>query len=132
MNTLILWLTPVVGVIALVFAWILAASVMKQDAGNDRMKEIAAAISEGAMAFLRREYRTLSIFIVSLFAIILWKLDIQTAMSFLVGALCSMLAGYIGMSVATKANVRTAAAAMRGQNAALGVAFSGGAVMGMS
>lgn len=132
MEDLLLWLSPVAGLIALAFAWFLAANVSRQDAGTDRMKEIASAIQEGAMAFLRREYKTLSIFIVVLFGLLVWQVDYQTAISFLVGALSSILAGFIGMTVATKANVRTAAAARHGQNSALAVAFSGGAVMGMS
>ncbi|MBS3951106.1 MAG: sodium-translocating pyrophosphatase [Peptococcaceae bacterium] len=129
---MLLWLSPVTGILALLFAWYLAANVARQDAGTPKMKEIAAAIHEGAMAFLRREYRTLSIFIAALFVILIWQIDFPTAISFVGGAISSMLAGLIGMQVATKANVRTAAAARHGQTKALGVAFSGGAVMGMS
>ena len=132
MEDLLLWLSPVAGILALLFAWYLAANVARQDAGTPRMKEIAAAIQEGAMAFLRREYRTLSIFIAALFIILIWQIDLPTGISFLGGAISSILAGFIGMSVATKANVRTAAAARHGQNKALAIAFSGGAVMGMS
>ena len=132
MEDLLLWLSPVTGILALLFAWYLAANVARQDAGTPKMKEIAAAIHEGAMAFLRREYRTLSIFIAALFVILIWQIDFPTAISFVGGAISSMLAGLIGMQVATKANVRTAAAARHGQTKALGVAFSGGAVMGMS
>jgi len=131
-EDLLLWLSPVTGILALLFAWYLAANVARQDAGTPKMKEIAAAIHEGAMAFLRREYRTLSIFIAALFVILIWQIDFPTAISFVGGAISSMLAGLIGMQVATKANVRTAAAARHGQTKALGVAFSGGAVMGMS
>lgn len=132
MEDLLLWLSPVAGILALLFAWYLAANVARQDAGTLKMKEIADAIQEGAMAFLRREYRTLAIFVAALFVILIWQIDTPTAISFLGGALSSIVAGYIGMTVATKANVRTAAAARFGQNKALAIAFSGGAVMGMS
>lgn len=132
MEDLLLWLSPVAGLLALLFAWYLASNVARQDAGTPKMKEIAAAIQEGSMAFLRREYRTLSIFVAALFVILIWQIDVPTGISFLGGAISSIIAGYIGMSVATKANVRTAAAARHGQNQALAVAFSGGAVMGMS
>jgi len=132
MEETLLWLAPIAGVIALLFAWYLATNVSREDAGTPRMQEIAQAIQEGAMAFLRREYRSLAIFVSVLFIILAWQINLSTAVAFLYGALSSMLAGFIGMSVATKANVRTAAAARHGQNKALSVAFSGGAVMGMS
>ncbi|NLY53640.1 MAG: sodium-translocating pyrophosphatase [Firmicutes bacterium] len=128
----LLWLAPAVGVLALLFAFVLAGWIGRQDPGNKRMREIATAIHEGSMAFLKREYSMLVVFVVVLFALLAWVIDIETAISFLVGAIASVLAGYIGMSVATKANVRTANAAQRGTNPALGVAFNGGAVMGMS
>ena len=122
----------IVGALALVFAFYKAAWISKLSPGNDRMKEISTYIHEGAMAFLTREYKSLAIFIVALFAILAILIDIQTALCFLVGALFSILAGYIGMQAATKANVRTANAAMEsGMTKALNVAFSGGAVMGM-
>ncbi len=131
---------PASGVIALLFAYVLAMRVAKADPGNKRMQEIAAAIHEGAMAFLSREYRTLLFFVIGMVVFIVGSsillpasgMKVATAIAFVAGALCSTLAGYIGMNVATKANVRTASAAQHGQNAALGVAFSGGAVMGMS
>lgn len=128
----LLWLAPAAGALALVFAFFTAAWVNRQDAGNERMREIADAIHEGSMAFLKREYSVLVFFVAVLFALLAWVIDLQTAISFLAGAIASVLAGYIGMSVATKANVRTANAAQHGTNRALGVAFSGGAVMGMS
>ena len=124
---------PIVGIVALIFAYFKANSIGKINPGNDRMKEIASYIEEGAMAFLKREYIVLSIFVIALFIILTFTINWQTAISFLVGALFSALAGYIGMKVATKANVRTANSAMEsGMNKALNVAFSGGAVMGMS
>lgn len=128
-----LYLAPVAGVIALLFAVIKAVSINKADEGNDRMKEIAAAISEGAKAFLYSEYKMLIIFVAVLFVVIGFGVDWLTAGCFLVGAVFSTLAGYFGMSVATKANVRTANAAKEsGMNKALSIAFSGGAVMGLS
>ncbi|MDO4540484.1 MAG: sodium-translocating pyrophosphatase [Syntrophomonadaceae bacterium] len=133
---------PAIGCVALLFALYLAGKVNKADAGSDDMQRIAGYISEGAMAFLKRQYTAISIFVVVVFLILLfspidpdsvgpfkgWK----TAICFLFGGICSALAGLIGMKIATKANVRTTNAARQSQNAALGVAFSGGAVMGMS
>ena len=120
------------GVIGLLYALILAVKVSKQDAGTDKMKEIAHAISEGAKAFLFAEYKILVFFIIILFLILGFAIGWVTALCFIIGAVFSILAGYFGMSVATKANVRTAAAAAKkGMNGALSVAFSGGAVMGM-
>ena len=120
------------GVIALIYALFLAKLVGNQDAGNSRMKEIASAIAEGARAFLFAEYKILIIFVIVLFVIIGFAISWVTAICFVVGAFFSVLAGYFGMTVATKANVRTAAAAERGgMPAALNVAFKGGAVMGM-
>lgn len=122
----------IAGALALVFAFILGSSISKEEEGTDRMKEIAGYIHEGAMAFLQREYKALSIFIVIVFLLIGFAIDWQTAICFVVGAIFSILAGYFGMVVATKANVRTANAARNGQSKALKIAFSGGAVMGMS
>ncbi|GAA0682872.1 MULTISPECIES: sodium-translocating pyrophosphatase [Clostridium] len=132
MDSKIYILAAIAGVIALIFAYLLAKSILKQDAGNDRMKEIAAHIQEGAMAFLNREYRYLAIFVVVIAAAIAIFLNWQTALCFIVGAIFSIFAGYFGMKVATSANVRTAEAARHGQSPALKIAFSGGAVMGMS
>ena len=128
-----MYLVPVAAVVALLFAAYLANKVSKMDAGTDRMKEIADAIAEGARAFLGAEYKILVIFVVVLFVLI--GVGIQNwieAICFVVGALFSTIAGYCGMTVATKANVRTANAAKEhGMNKALSIAFSGGAVMGM-
>ena len=126
-------IVPVLGIAALLFAALLAARVSKQNAGTDKMKEIAAAISEGAQAFLTAEYKILIFFVVVLFVLIGFGIgNWVTAICFVVGALFSTLAGYFGMTVATKANVRTANAAKEGgMNKALSIAFSGGAVMGM-
>ncbi len=127
------YIPSIAGVLALAFAVILALGINKVSVGNERMKEISTYISDGAMAFLGRQYKTLIIFVVVLFGVITAFINLQTAISFIVGALFSALAGFFGMRVATKANVRTANAAKeKGMNKALRVAFSGGAVMGMA
>lgn len=124
---------PIGGAIALVFAFYLSNKILRADPGNDKMIEIANHIHEGAMAFLSRQYTTMALFVMIVFMLLGWFLGSwTTATCFLIGALCSALAGYIGMSVATKANVRTANAARTSQNAALEISFSGGAVMGMA
>ncbi len=124
---------PVLGIATLIFAGFLAAKVNKQGAGTERMREIASSISEGAQAFLTAEYKILVFFVLVLFLLIGFGIgNWVTAVCFVVGAVFSTLAGYFGMSVATKANVRTANAAKEsGMNRALSIAFSGGAVMGM-
>ncbi len=124
---------PLFGVLALLFAAYLVVKVNKQSAGNDRMKEIAAYISEGAQAFLTAEYKILIIFVAVICVLIGVGIgNWVTAICFVVGALFSTIAGFVGMKVATKANVRTANAAKEsGMNKALSIAFSGGAVMGM-
>ena len=128
----ILWLTPVLALAALLFAAYKAQYVSKSAPGSSRMQEIAGSIAEGADAFLRSEYKILAVFILVLFALIAVFIDIGTAVCFVLGALCSILAGFFGMKVATRANVRTANAAMEsGMNKALSIAFSGGSVMGM-
>jgi len=129
---------PVSGVIALGYAFIKASWVKKQPAGSEEMQEIAAQIQEGAMAFLAREYKVLAGFVAVVAVLLAFANssgDTQSpiiAASFVIGAAASGLAGYIGMKVATNANVRTTAAATKGLPEALNVAFSGGAVMGMS
>lgn len=127
----LLILPLICGIISLIFLSILAKNITKEKVGNEKMKEIANAISEGAMAFLKKEYKYLSIFIIVLFIFMGIFLSIQAALAFLVGALFSMSAGYIGMKTAVKANVRTANAAKTGIKEALGIAFSGGSVMGI-
>jgi K(+)-stimulated pyrophosphate-energized sodium pump len=131
MNTLII--APIVGVLALLFAFYKASSISKAEPGNERMQEIASYIHEGAMAFLARQYKSVGIFAIIMFFILGFAINWPTAAAFAAGALCSALAGYFGMTVATKANVRTANAAMKsGMNKALDIAFSGGSVMGMT
>ncbi|MGE4578741.1 MAG: sodium-translocating pyrophosphatase [Desulfuromonadales bacterium] len=124
---------PILGVIGFVIAVVLYGMVKGQPVGNEKMKEISEAIHAGAMAFLRREYKVLAIFIVLVFFLIFAGMGPQTAFAFLGGAICSMICGFIGMKAATRANVRTAEAARQsGQAKALEVSFNGGAVMGMS
>lgn len=131
MDTLVN-LIPVVGVIGLLFALILALRIKKRDPGNERMQEISSAIHDGAKAFLFAEYKILVFFVLALFVAIGCFIEWGMAASFIIGAIFSIVAGYFGMNVATKANVRTTqAAAKGGMKSALSVAFSGGAVMGM-
>ncbi|MFW6050724.1 MAG: sodium-translocating pyrophosphatase [Myxococcota bacterium] len=138
MTENLIYAAPAAGLLALLFAWWKATWVRKQDAGTDEMKEIAGRIQEGAMAFLGREYRVLALFVVVVAALLAFanlsgdNRSPLIAVSFVVGALASGLAGYFGMRVATTANVRTTAAARGGLSKALAVAFSGGSVMGMS
>ncbi|MCR2033570.1 sodium-translocating pyrophosphatase [Anaerofustis stercorihominis] len=123
---------PVAGIIALLFALYLASSIKKVDEGTDRMKEISSHIHEGAMAFLTSEYKYIVVFAVVLFVVLFALIGWETAVCFVVGALFSVLAGFFGMQVATKANSRTAAQAKdKGMGAALKVAFNGGSVMGL-
>ena len=126
------FIIPIIGIIALLVAAGLAANVKKQSEGTDRMKEIAAAIHEGAQAFLMSEYKILVIFIVVVFVAVGFAISWTTAICFIIGAFFSIIAGYCGMNVATRANVRTANAAReKGMSAALPIAFRGGAVMGL-
>ncbi len=123
----------ILGLVGLAVAFSIYRNVASQPAGNERMQEIADAIYEGAMAFLKREYQILSIFVLAVFGLLAWKIAVPTGVAFLAGAGCSVLAGYLGMHAATKANVRTSQAAMaEGEGAALLVAFNGGAVMGLA
>ena len=125
----------IIGILSLVVAYMYSSRINAVSAGTERMKEIAGYIEEGAMAFLKREYRALAIFAVVMFLILTFApgLGISVALCFVLGAVFSVLAGYFGMRVATRANVRTANAAREsGLAQALNVAFSGGAVMGLS
>lgn len=127
------YIAVVAGILALVYAVVLTARVKKEPIDTDKMKEISGFIADGARAFLFAEYKILIVFVAVLFFLIGFGTgSFLTAVCFLCGALLSTLAGYCGMNVATKANVRTANAAKnRGMNGALSIAFSGGAVMGM-
>ena len=136
MGTLLLVIAGL-GAVALAFMAWQSSWVGKQDAGSAKMARIAEYIADGAMAFLKAEYKILSIFVV-LVAVLLGVSGASAedssalvALSFIVGAICSALAGFIGMRVATKANVRTTNAARTGLSQALKVAFRGGAVMGL-
>ena len=129
----LMYLAPVLGIVALLFAFVLASKVGREEEGTDRMHEISSAIRDGANAFLKAEYKILVVFAAVLFVLIGFGVDWKTAVCFIIGAAFSTLAGYFGMNVATKANVRTAnAVRVGGMNRALSIAFSGGAVMGMS
>jgi K(+)-stimulated pyrophosphate-energized sodium pump len=134
-NSVMYW-TPAFGAAALLFAWYKAGQVVRQDAGTERMKEIASFIRTGAMAFLKREYKVLAGFAVVV-SVLLVLANLRTgiamvALSFAIGAACSALSGLLGMRVATEANVRTTNAARESLSRALGIAFAGGTVMGMS
>lgn len=117
---------------SLLFALYLALFVLKQGKGNEKMQEIAEAIQKGAMAYLNRQYRTVSIFVVVLAVVLYLAIGQSTAVSFMAGSILSALAGYIGMNISVRANVRTAESAKQGLSYALKVAFKGGAVTGMS
>ncbi|KAA3639225.1 MAG: sodium-translocating pyrophosphatase [Bacteroidetes bacterium] len=128
---------PVFGILALLFTFIRSGWVSKQDAGTDRMKRIGENIAAGAMAFLKAEYRVLGIFVVVVAILLGWSgsrtedSSALIAVSFIIGAICSALAGFIGMRVATKANTRTTHSARESLGRALEVAFAGGSVMGL-
>lgn len=135
MQTL-LYAMPLFGVLGLIYVIWKSAWVAKQDAGTDKMKKIASHIAEGAMAFLKAEYKILSVFVICVALLLAFTANSETSsplvgLSFVLGAFCSALAGFIGMRVATKANVRTTNAARTSLGNALEVAFTGGSVMGM-
>ncbi|MCC5940787.1 MAG: sodium-translocating pyrophosphatase [Balneolaceae bacterium] len=136
LNTII-YLIPAAGLVALAFTYFKSAWVSKQDVGTDKMARISKSISDGAMAFLKAEYRVLSIFVLFVAVLLGIQGSLQVdssplmAFSFIIGALCSGAAGFIGMKVATKANVRTTNAARTSLGEGLNVAFNGGSVMGM-
>ena len=129
----ILTYSPYIGLFGLLFAGFIYWRLVKQPAGNARMQEISDQIHDGAMAFLRKEYSILVIFIIVVAGLLAWKLATATAVAFVAGAACSIMAGFSGMKAATRANVRTTAAAKdKGQGAALLLAFNGGSVMGVA
>lgn len=137
MDNFYLYLIPVIGIIAVLFTISKALWIKKQPKGNDKMIKIAGYISDGAMAFIKAEYKILSIFVVSIALLLAIATRSETssplvAVSFIMGALSSGLAGFIGLRIATKANVRTTNAARTGLNPALRIAFAGGSVMGLS
>ena len=134
---LIVKILPAFGVLALLFVFIKNSWVSKQEIGNDKMERISKNIADGAMSFLKSEYKILSIFVLSVAILLYFKGNNEVgsngmvAFSFVVGAICSALAGFIGMKVATKANVRTTQAARKSLGKALEIAFAGGSVMGL-
>ena len=135
--TAVIWFSIVTALAGIGYGFYLAFWVFKRDAGNQEMQRIAQAIQEGASAYLNRQYRTVGVVAAGLFAVLwlagIWsdKFGLLTAVGFLIGASASALAGYVGMYIAVRANVRTAQAAHQGLNAALTVAFRGGAVTGL-
>ena len=130
-NEFALWLAIGSGVLAVLYGLISSQWILKQSAGNDRMQEIALAIQEGASAYMNRQYFTIGVVGVVLFIVLGFALDWATAIGFAIGSIFSALAGYIGMFVSVRANVRTAEAAANGVNAALNIAFRGGAITGL-
>lgn len=134
---LIIKFLPVFGIVALLFVFIKSGWVSKQEVGNAKMARIAKNIADGAMAFLKAEYKVLAVFVLAVAILLYFKGSSEigssgmVAVSFIIGAICSALAGFIGMRVATKANVRTTQAARTSLGRALEVAFAGGAVMGL-
>jgi len=130
-NELALWLSIGAGVVAVLFGAFSTQWILKQPAGNDRMQQIAAAVQEGAKAYMNRQYFTIGMVGVVLAIVLAVALDVATAFGFVIGAVFSGLAGYIGMYVSVRANVRTAEAATKGVNPALNIAFRGGAITGL-
>ena len=127
-------MAAIFGIAGLVLAAAIYSWISKQSDGNDLMRKLAGQIHDGAMVFLKREYKILAIFVVVVFVLLSVAISVKTGIAFIVGAICSVLAGFFGMNAATKANVRTAAAANSGagQAGALSMAFFGGTVMGLS
>ncbi|KUK38745.1 MAG: Putative K(+)-stimulated pyrophosphate-energized sodium pump, partial [Synergistales bacterium 54_24] len=131
MDGHVLWLTGGAGALALIFAVLAVRRIGVMEVKIERVKELSEIIHRGAMTFLYREYKALVPFVLLVGALLAWKASFPLAVSFVFGAFCSALAGFLGMRVATRANGKTAYAATAGMNQALRVAFTGGVVMGM-
>lgn len=125
-------LAPIGGIVALLFSWYLTNKILKHDPGNEKMQEVSNAIREGAMAYLKRQYKVIAVFVAIMAVILAVGIHPYTALSFIIGASLSALAGFIGMNIATRSNSRTAQAASESLNTGLRVAFSSGAVMGLT
>jgi len=124
---------PYFGIVGLIIAYLIYRNILSQDDGTEKMREIAELIHDGAMVFLKAEYKILAVFVAIVAALIFFLISHETSYAFLGGAACSMFAGFFGMKAATRANVRTSAAANKeGMGAALMVAFGGGSVMGLA
>lgn len=121
-----------VGIIGLFFVTYLAKKILQKDPGNEKMQMISNSIYQGAMAFLNREYKTIALFVAVMFVLLFFAVAKKTAFAYVVGAFCSLSAGFIGMRIATRANTRTANAAQKSYNEAISIAFPGGAVMGIA
>ncbi|MFW6134467.1 MAG: sodium-translocating pyrophosphatase [Elusimicrobiota bacterium] len=127
-----LWIALGCGILGLVFVFFISRNILKYDPGSSKVRSISRMIQKGAMTFLRREYKWIGIFVLFLAIVIIFSIALKTAVSFVVGAFCSIVAGYIGMRIATSANGRTAQASSISLSKGLVVAFSGGSVMGVS
>ena len=132
METQIVWVVGGMAVIAMIYAYITAGAINSNKVDHERINELSEIIQSGSMTFLYREYRALAPFVVIVAALLWLKLNPPTASCFVLGSICSAFTGYVGMRIATKANGRTAFAAMKGMNQALDIAFKGGSVMGMT
>jgi len=139
MKMELIGIASLAGIVALFFVAYLARKVMRQDPGTTQMVAISDAVHEGAMAFLKREYKAIAVFAIIVAVLLViglkgqgWQFSVATAISYLIGAACSLTAGYVGLSISTRANTRTAQAATKGFNQAMAVAFPGGAVMGLT
>ena len=130
-NEMALWLALGSAMLAIIYGLLTTTWVLGKPAGNEKMQDIAAAIQEGAKAYMNRQYGTIAVVGMVLFIVVGWALNWATAIGFAIGALLSSLAGYIGMFVSVRANVRTAEAARGGISPALKIAFRGGAITGM-
>lgn len=132
MNGYALWISAGAGIIALLYAILITNHIDNYKVDHERINYLSNIIQRGAMAFLYREYRALVPFVIVVSCLLAWKLGVPLAVSFLLGAFCSGISGFLGMKVAARANGKTAFAAMSGMNQALKIAFWGGSVMGMT